>query len=153
FDAGGDLVVNTTDQPIAWSRYQLNGQPVLRMGSREQPVLAKRGDDLRIDWGYLYLAADKAQGLSLAATARTAARAAFDSNGRVPDSDDVADRPVPRRGPATVLAAGLDLGRVGSRPVNRYLMLAYDDLYAIEYFERRERAWWRRNGAEVNDLL
>jgi hypothetical protein len=32
-------------------------------------------------------------------------------------------------------------------------MLAYDDLYAIEYFERKERAWWRRNGATAADLL
>ncbi len=32
-------------------------------------------------------------------------------------------------------------------------MLAYDDLYAIEYFQRRERAWWRRNGADAADLL
>ncbi len=32
-------------------------------------------------------------------------------------------------------------------------MLAYDDLYSIEYFERRERAWWRRNGATAADLL
>jgi len=36
---------------------------------------------------------------------------------------------------------------VGAQPVSRYLMLAYDDLYSIEYFQRRERAWWRRNGA------
>ena len=28
-------------------------------------------------------------------------------------------------------------------------MLAYDDLYAIEYFQRKERAWWRRNGADA----
>jgi len=53
FEAASDLVVNTADQPSLASRYQLEGQPVLRMGSREQPVLAKRGDDLRIDWGYL----------------------------------------------------------------------------------------------------
>ena len=32
-------------------------------------------------------------------------------------------------------------------------MLAYDDLYSIEYFQRRERAWWRRNGADAADLL
>jgi hypothetical protein len=32
-------------------------------------------------------------------------------------------------------------------------MLAYDDQYSIEYFQRREQPWWRRNGAEVNDLL
>ena len=50
FDAGGDLVVNTPDQPVLAARYQLDGFPLLRMGSREQGVLAKRGDDLRIDW-------------------------------------------------------------------------------------------------------
>ncbi len=32
-------------------------------------------------------------------------------------------------------------------------MLAYDDLYSIEYFQRRERAWWRRKGAEAADLI
>src|SRR6266436_793136 len=57
FDAASDLVVNTTDQAVGAVRFQLDGQTVLRMGSREQAVLAKRGDDLRIDWGYLYLAA------------------------------------------------------------------------------------------------
>jgi hypothetical protein len=32
-------------------------------------------------------------------------------------------------------------------------MMAYDDLYSIEYFERRLRPWWRRNGATATDLL
>src|SRR5262249_15782565 len=79
FDAGSDLVVNTPDQPVIWSRYLLNGQSVLRMGSKEQPVLAKRGDDLRIDWGYLYLASDKPEGVRLAAVPRTTARTSFES--------------------------------------------------------------------------
>jgi hypothetical protein len=52
-----------------------------------------------------------------------------------------------------VIAFSFDLGHVSAQPASRYLMLAYDDLYAIEYFERRERAWWRRQGAEIADLL
>jgi hypothetical protein len=52
FDASGDLAVNTAEEPILSSRYVLDAQPVLRIGSRQQLVLAKRGDDLRIDWGY-----------------------------------------------------------------------------------------------------
>ena len=29
---------------------------VAKIGSSEQTVLAKRGDDIRIDWGFLYVA-------------------------------------------------------------------------------------------------
>jgi hypothetical protein len=153
FDAGADLVVNTADQPVVWSRYQLDGQPVLRMGSREQAVLAKQGDDLRIDWGYLYLAADRGDGVTSAGMGHAAAIAAFQASGRLPDSDDFTERTPPRRGAGQVLALGIDLGRVGAQPVSRYLMLAYDDLYAIEYFQRHERAWWKRKGAGIADLL
>lgn len=143
FEAGADLVVNTPEQAVLAARYQLDGQPVLRMGSREQSVLAKRGDDLRIDWGYLYLAADRAEGVTQAAIDRNAARAAFEAAGKLPESDDLSS---PRN---PVLAYTIDFPRPGAR----YLMLAFDDLYSIEYFQRRERPWWRRKGAEASDLL
>src|ERR1700730_2364695 len=153
FDAAGDLAVNIAEQPTLSSRYMLDGQPVLRIGSREQPVLAKRGDDLRIDWGYLYLAAAKPAGLTMSARMRADAQAAFEQTGHLPDSDDFSERASARRGIQDVIAASLNLGSVGAAPVDRYLMLAYDDIWAIEYFERRERAWWRRNGDEAADLI
>ncbi len=154
-DANADLTVNTADQQVSWGRFMLDGQPVLRMGSREQSVLAKRGDDLRIDWGYLYLLADKPDGVTAAAVSHQTARAAFNSGGKLPDSDDLTEHIVlpARKLPATVLAFSVDLGKIGANPVARSLLLAYDDQYSIEYFGRREQPWWRRNGAEVNDLL
>jgi len=149
FDAASELAVNTPEQPVVPSRYRMDGETLLRMGSREQPMLAKRGDDLRIDWGYLYLAADKPDGVSFFVGDRAQARSAFDGASRLPDSDDVVEGR--RTGP--VLAASVMLGEVGSQPVTRYLMLAYDDLYSIEYFQRRQRPWWRRDGMEAMDLI
>ena len=152
FDASAELVVNTPDQPVAWSRFKLGGLSVLRMGSQQQPVLEKSGDNLRIDWGYLYVAAAADPGVSEVATDRQAARSAFQTTGRLPDSDDLTvHRPARRRMP--VLAYAFDLGTVAAAPVSRYLMLAYDDLFSIEYFQRRLRPYWRRKGAEAQDLL
>jgi hypothetical protein len=153
FDASTDLVVNTPDQPVWWGRYVLDGQPVLRAGSREQPILAKRGDDLRIDWGYLYLSTDSPDGVSAVVALHRDGRAAFEKSGDLPSSDDLTDRTPQRRNDGEALAVSFNLGRIGANPVSRYLILAYDDLYSIEYFERRERPWWRRAGAEASDLL
>ena len=151
-EAASDLVVNTPDEPIWAARLQLDGQPAMRMGSREQPVLARRGDDLRIDWGYLYLAADRAEGVTEAIGNRQQIRAAFGSSGRLPDTDDFQDGPAPRQ-PQTAIAYAIDLGKVGGQAASRYAMIAYDDLYSIEFFERKERAWWRRKGADAAELL
>jgi len=39
-----------------WSRSKAPGLHVLNIGSRDQRVLNRAGDDLRIDWGYFHLA-------------------------------------------------------------------------------------------------
>ncbi len=57
YDNTAQLVVNTEDEPVGWQREETGGLSVLRMGTEAQPVLKKFGDDLRIDRGYLYVAA------------------------------------------------------------------------------------------------
>ena len=51
YDNTAELVVNKADQAVTWSRGSLGDWSVLRMGSHEQAILAKKGDNLRIDWG------------------------------------------------------------------------------------------------------
>jgi hypothetical protein len=152
FDASSNLVVDNATQPVEWARFQLDGLPVLRMGSREQPILAKKGDDLRIDWGYLYLVAPAAAGTTQVATADLLAWSSFLTTGRLPDSDDL-EQHTPQRFRRPVLAWSFDLGAVGATPVSRHLLIAYDDIFSIEYFHRRLRPYWRRKGASPADLL
>ncbi|HTH66086.1 MAG TPA: DUF5127 domain-containing protein, partial [Gemmatimonadales bacterium] len=153
WEAGSDLVINTPDEPVTAARLQIDGQPALRMGSRAQQVLGRRGDDVRIDWGYLYMAADRADGVTAAIGTRQETRRAFTGGDPLQSTDDLpADDPLAGPQRPSVLAFRVDLGQV-TQAVTRYLMLAYDDLYSVEYLGRRERAWWRRHGATAVDLL
>ena len=88
FDASSALAVNTADQPVTWGRFHLvNGMTALRIGSQQQPILEKDGDNLRIDWGYLYLAAPP-EGATEAATNLAAARTDFAAKGTIQAVDD-----------------------------------------------------------------
>lgn len=152
FDAGSEIAVNTRDEPVVWSRYRMGDVEVLRAGSQHQPILEKSGDDLRIDWGYLYLLAPPRSGTLNAATLRPDAMNAFTTSGHVPDSDSL-ETFQPYAQPDPVLAYSFDLGNVGSSAVARHLIIAYDDQFSIAYLERRLRPYWRRNGASAADML
>mgnify|MGYP001312275398 CR=1 FL=1 len=116
---------------------------VLRAGTVDQQVLARSGDNLRIDWGYVYLAAPAQKGLRTRITSARA-RDEFVSSGTLGDADELDVPPASRYHP--VLAAAFDLGSVSAEPVSRHVMLAYDDLFSLQYFQRNLRPWWRRGG-------
>lgn len=152
-DAGADLTVNDADaQQVTWDRVSKGSLTALRLGSVDQPVLAKRGDDLRIDWGHLYLAAPNVKGLQSVLASRADAQSAWGRTGHLPASDDEA-KPRAANDRAPVAALAFDVGAVGSRPVSRTLMVAYDDEYSINWMGRKLRPYWRRNGMDALGLL
>jgi hypothetical protein len=131
FDANGEITVNEGRQEVVASAVKLPKLNTLRIGSKDQPVLAKKGDDLRIDWGYLYLAAE-----------------ASVSTGTI---NAGVESPVAATSALATLA--FSNIKVGSKPVSRWLMLAYDDEYSIQYMKKNLRPYWRRNGWEAADVL
>ena len=52
-----------------------------------------------------------------------------------------------------VMATVFDFGQVGRTVVSRHLLLAYDDLFSIEYFNRRLQPYWRHRGVETSEML
>ena len=148
----GEWVVNTASQPVVSSRFRRPGLDVLRMGSAKQPILETAGDDLRIDWGYVYLAVPSSAEAATALVEADPGRAAFLQTGTLPDADLIA-APRPAHDGWPVLACALPLGSVSATPVSRHVLLAYDDVFSIEYFYRRVRPYWRRDGAGISELL
>ena len=152
FDHTAELCLNTADQDVSWSRVRVQGLEVMRMGSSQQPVLQKKGDDLRIDWGYIYLAAQQSERLSTAIGPAGELRGRFSEDGSLPGSDDASGhRAGNDRWPAQ--ACVVDFGSVGAMPAEAFIMLAYDDQFAIEFLHRRLAGYWTRSGETITDLL
>ncbi len=148
----GEWVVNNTDQLVVSARYHQKNMDVLRMGSAKQPILETAGDNLRIDWGYVYLAVPQSEGVSTALAEALTARKTFVETGAVPESDLIA-APRPAHDGWPVLACALPLGPVSISPVSRHVLLAYDDVFSLEYFYRKVRPYWRRGDMGVSELL
>ena len=152
FDCTAEWAVNKAEQQVVWARDKAGDLTLLRVGTKDQPVLGKAGDNLRIDWGYLYLGVPgQGRGATVIASDK-AAREGFVSGGKLPEADD-ARMPRAANDQWPVLACTFDLGQVGAAPASRFVLLAYDELYAIEYFHRKLRPYWRRQGAGPADLL
>ncbi|MGC4044319.1 MAG: DUF4965 domain-containing protein [Armatimonas sp.] len=114
-----------------------------------QPVLKTVGDDVRIDWGYLYMVA---VGATSALTSDAEARGAFAQKGILPDQDSLR-MPRPASDEWPVAALVFDVGEVGASPTQRSLLLAYDSGESIEYFRRPLKGYWQRSGATIADAL
>ena len=152
FDARSELAVNTPDQAVNFQNADTSGIQAWRVGTVEQPVLRKKGDDVRIDWGYFYVAAPEGEPAEITADAAQAARGDFIAKGTLPTHADAASLQNNARN-ESVIAFKANLGTVRNKTASCWLMLAYDDLYSIQYMKKNLRPYWRRNGLEAADLL
>ena len=57
--ASSAIASNKGNEEMIATGYTTQNLNVLKLGTVEQPILQKSGDDLRIDWGYAYIAANK----------------------------------------------------------------------------------------------
>ena len=142
FEASPRMAMNLDVIPMQAESGSADGLSFARVGSVEQRVLANRGDDVRIDWGWFYLGCTDGR---VAVATSSSARAAFAAGkdpedlGSVKTDNFVTD--------GTVLCYSRDMGNVGRKPSEAVVMLAYDDVYSIRYLRQHNlRPWWNRSG-------
>lgn len=145
-DASAVLAANSADQRIVWSRVQAGPVRALRAGTAQQEMLVRSGDNLRIEWGHVYLALPPASDGTLA-VATPRAKNDFLRTGKLPAADEL--EPQAR----IVLAAAWSVPNLTAAPIARTTLLAYDDQFSIQYLQRNLRPWWRRNGMGIAELL
>jgi hypothetical protein len=151
-DAAMDLVVNDPTQEVVWSALTFDGMQALKAGTRQQNVLGRKGDDVRIDWGYFYLAASpKENPRAVIADAGDCYRT-FTDRGSLPDRMD--DRmPKAVRDNAPVMAMQFDRTGVTSSAKTCQVILAYDDIDSVLYFGQNLQGYWKRNGKQIEQII
>ncbi len=152
FSAAAHLAVHSPDQQVVWSREQSGPIQALKLGTQEQPVLQRRGDDTRIDWGYLYLATGDKRGVLASGVANQLTQS-FIQSGMIPEGDD---QHQPRRADDQTpsLAIAFPLGAIEPKAEQTAVaMLGYDDVYAIDYMGDWLRSYWKTKESAKTFML
>lgn len=136
FEAAPSWALNQACQPCTSRGFEEDGMVFLQSGSKAQEILAKRGDDLRIDWGYFYLMAAK-EHTQYGVGSRRALRHAILCGEVGKQAKMGEDR-------SATLALVRSYGQVKS--LTDKILLGYDDLYSIQYFGQILPPYWNRKG-------
>ncbi len=130
FLASDNLVRNQPNTPVKKQKGVYGKLQYLKTGTATQPVLKAKGDDIRIDWGYLYVAAYK--------------------NPKIRQSPEPS---LPGKKLIGYSETRIDFGKVSDLPLPHTLIIAYDDLYSIQYFNQDLKAWWKKNYTSTEQML
>ena len=116
-----------------------DGITYVKTGTVQQPILAKTGDHICIDWGYLYMPAING---NVALGTDADIKDTFFKTGKLPKSEK-----------EIVSTSALDQPLLGyvhnfgsTTNASSYAMLGYDEIYDVEYFFKRYKAYWAHNG-------
>ncbi len=145
FNASSDLAVNTSSQTVSAFKEEIDGLSVLKTGTVSQNLLERKGDGVRIDWGYLYVAIPT----QFNAKQNISTQKEIFENGAFSQSS----RTLLKDTKNIVLESMIPFGTVGSKPVEKYMMLAYDDIKSIQYFTHNLDPIWKLKYDSFEEML
>lgn len=139
-----EIAINDNTQPTTATVFSQKGIRYVKAGSIEQPVCAKKGDGLCIDWGYVYLAAPSAAGTEVGLGDYYDMKRSFINNGKTGFSK--LNWWARRANEQPAMTYVHNLGQVGKAGNTGFVMLGYDDVYSVEYMYERYMGYWKHEG-------
>jgi len=129
FDFSPEITRNRSSQGVRTEIFKKDEIIFQRSGTLEQPILKKKGDDIRIDWGYSYLAlVDEKNAL-------------------------LTEKHKASNWPYSYCNLEINYGKVKAQSIGKTILLAYDDLYSIQYFGQNLQAWWKKNFSSAEEMI
>lgn len=117
-----------------------NNIKYLKTGVADQKILAKAGDDLRIDWGYAYLSTSSATATLL----NKSSNELLQEIAGVSENTKIADNYL-------TVQLHQKLGATGV--VSDRVMLSYDEIKSVQYFGVNLDPWWKKKYTTMEGLI
>ncbi|MFA6644209.1 MAG: DUF4965 domain-containing protein [Bacteroidales bacterium] len=146
FESTPQWAVHNISQAVTYEEIANDRLKFLKTGTVEQPILEKKGDDIRIDWGYFYLAGHNDKSTNMKFGDYWNVKQEFNSTGAVSETktENLSEKMNSEN--MTVLAYSKDLGKVSDEMTTGYILLGYDDIYSVRYFDEDLKAYWTKDG-------
>jgi hypothetical protein len=141
--ASSNIAVYRPSQEVEAKQYTTNSLNILKVGTVEQPFLQKAADDMRIDWGYFYVATQKRDKAIQYISSGAEALADF-RQGNTKSASVL-------KGKTLALNTVLPFDQVTKSETSKFIKLGYDEIWAIQYFKQNLRPYWNNAGNEVFD--
>jgi hypothetical protein len=152
-DWDSEWATGEAEAEVVWGRQRTGTAEALFVGAAQQAPLSQTGDETQIEWGYFYVSSEPGTPVHSAFGDSLSLRRHFVSTGVLPDRDDVRTArplrmPAPAQGRRIALAHSFGDGLGEWRT-----LLAYDQVWAASYFDRRLRPYWSRAGQSAIGLV
>ena len=141
-EATPDWAIHSAGQLTETSLSETGDLVYAKTGTVEQPILQKKGDNVRIDWGYFYIASRKKNKTAIRIGEYTDMKEHFIRTGNIalPNVSETKTQ-----SGSAVLSFCENMGKIAA-PSSGFMMIGYDDIYAIQYFHDNRQAYWKQNG-------
>lgn len=151
YSTSSAVAVNKSYQRVVWTKEHFGPLTAFKCGTPTQNYFNISGDPVGLDWGYIYTVAPSAQSVGAFLPVHQALKN-FRSQGTLgPSPSSHGPERVSHGRP--VEAFVLNLGAVSSKPVSRQVMVAYDEVWAIDYFGEYLRPYWRKGGVTPAEMF
>ena len=146
FGTTPELTVDDNSQATVSTIVKSGETTYIKSGSVEQKVLGRAGDNISIDWGYLYIPDINGK---VSISDRQTMRDTFVRTGDLPETQDNVKSAEEYEMP--MLAYVHDFGKVTN--ASSYMMVGYDEVKDIRYMDVDYKGYWARNGKTITEAF
>ena len=151
--ASSAIASNKGSEEMVATGYTTPNLNVLKIGTIEQPILQKSGDDLRIDWGYAYIAANKYHSKLSVQSINDASQDFISNKSGMNESKVITSKSSTTQGSNLSINTIFNPDTARDTETDHVLLVAYDEIKAIQYFKESLDPWWKLDPAMNMDKM